>query len=83
MAGKKIRREKPDRSISGRVADTLAAAIRKGDDFIVTFETGDEGQRIMHVMTGKLITPCMLGTLSNRCDLPDQQQSLHMILKQR
>lgn len=81
MAVKKNRRKKPGRPHPETVADELAASLGRGDDFIVTFETGDDGQRLMHVMAGNLITPCMLGTLANRCGLPGQQKCRHMILK--
>ncbi len=62
-------------------AGMLAAALEKGEDFIVTFETVDEGRQ-MHILTGSLITPCMLGTLTNRCEMPGFENSCHRVLKQ-
>ena len=81
MAGKKSRK-KPEKGPDELLADTFTAALKKQEDFIVTFETGDDGKRIMHIMSGKLITSCMLGTLSNRCELPEYEGSLHKVLRQ-
>jgi hypothetical protein len=86
MAGKrkagKTGREKRDLLPSGDLLrQTLSAALLQQEDFIITYETTDEGNRVMHVMTGNLITPCMLGTLSNRCEQPEPGTSRHLVLK--
>jgi hypothetical protein len=49
----------------------LTEAIRDRQDFIITFEPrdGDETKQDVHVMTGKLINPCMLNTLKHRVSL--------------
>jgi len=51
-----------------RLADAipalLASALEKQDDLIVTCETNpDTGRKTLHVMTGKLISGCMLNKL--------------------
>lgn len=80
-AGKK-EREKRDTPPSGPLLkQTLSAALLQQEDFIITYETTDEGNRLMHVMTGPLITPCMLGTLSNRCEQAEPGMSRHLVLK--
>ncbi len=80
-AGKKKQRKKPEAPAGELLTQMLSAVLKMQEDFIVTFETSDEGNRLMHVMTGRLITPCMLGTLTNRCGLPEQEGSTHTVLK--
>jgi hypothetical protein len=54
--------------------DVLASALANEDDFIVTYETHpDEGKQDIHILRGKLITPCMLGTLKNRVNLQQDE----------
>ena len=79
MAGKKKSRSKPHKPFRETLTDALTAAFENRDDFIVVFETVlDEEQRV-HVMTGRLISPCMLGTLTNRCELQQDEGSRHEI----
>jgi hypothetical protein len=82
MAAKKKQRKRPEAPTGEMLMQTLSAALKKQEDFIVTFETTDEGNRCIHTLTGRLITPCMLGTLSNRCQLPEQEGSTHTMLEQ-
>ncbi len=79
MAGKKKRRSKPQKPLRETCTDAFTAALKNHDDFIVAFETvSDEKQRV-HVMTGKLISPCMLGSLTNRCEIQADEGSRHEI----
>jgi hypothetical protein len=56
--------------------DVLASALANEEDFIVTFETHpDEGKQDIHILRGKLITPCMLGTLKNRVNIQQDEGS--------
>jgi hypothetical protein len=80
-AGKKSRKKPDTPPSSDLLMQTLSDALLEQEDFIITFETTDEGDCVMHVMTGELITPCMLGTLSNRCELPEQERNRHQVLK--
>jgi len=81
MSGKKKRRKEPGLPPAKLAAEMLPGAISRRQDFLLTFETGDEGKRSMHIMTGNLITPCMLGTLSNRCEQPDHENCCHLVLR--
>lgn len=81
MAGKKRPVGVPEKAPADILAEALKNALSKRDDFVITFETDDEGNCALHVMTGKLITPCMLGTLSNRCELQEDEGSRHTILR--
>jgi len=82
MAGTKKSRKKPAGVLEETLRDALITAYKQQDDFILTYEISNEEDRIVHVMTGRLITPCMLGTLSNRCELSEQEGSRHTVLKQ-
>jgi hypothetical protein len=82
MAGAKKKQKKPPKVPDREtLMQVLAASLEKQDDLIITYEVRDSGTQVMHVMAGKLITPCMLGTLTNRCDLPDQEGSTHLVLE--
>ncbi len=71
--------KKEKKSIFELLQDMLASALANQDDFIVTYETNpDTGRRVLHVLRGKLITPCMLGTLKNRVELQQEEGSTIM-----
>ena len=56
--------------------EMLISALSRNDDFIITVETHpDKRKRYLHVLQGKLITPCMLGTLKNRVELQQEDGS--------
>jgi hypothetical protein len=69
MAPGKKRQRKPEDKHPRTIPELLDAALKNQDDFVLTHETESDGRRIIHVMSGKLITPCMLGTLQNRAEL--------------
>ncbi|MDD1699490.1 MAG: hypothetical protein LUQ04_01715 [Methanoregula sp.] len=75
MAPKVQQRKKKERkSIIELLPDMLASALTNQDDFIITYETNpDTGKQVIHVLRGKLITPCMLGTLKNRVELQKEE----------
>ena len=60
----------------------LSLALINQDDFIITYETNpnDEDRKDIHVLTGKLISPCMLGTLKNRVDLQESEGSKRLTM---
>jgi len=69
MAAKKRPEKKPG-PIKNLLPGLLASALEQEQDFIVTCETDEEtGTKRIHVMTGKLISPCMLGTLKNKVEI--------------
>ena len=70
------RRKNKRKSIIELLPDMLTSALSNNDDFIITFETNpDDGKCDLHVLRGKLITPCMLGTLKNRVELQHDEGS--------
>jgi len=78
----KKRAKKENKSIIELLPEMLTSALSGNDDFIVTFETHtDEGKRYLHVLQGKLITPCMLGTLKNRVEIQKEEGSTIMTIQ--
>jgi len=62
----------------------LASALANQDDFILTYEINpDDTTCRLHVLRGKLITPCMLGTLKNRVELLHDEGSTIMTQRWR
>jgi len=53
------------------MSEMLTISLRQRKDFIITFEPVDNGKPNcqIHVMTGRLINPCMLNTLKHRVSL--------------
>ena len=77
----KQHREKERESFIELLPEMLTSALSMNDDFIVTFETHpDKGNQDLHVLRGKLITPCMLGTLKNRVEIQQEEGSTMMTL---
>jgi hypothetical protein len=77
----KKRRKVKKISLNELLPDMLASAIANEDDFIVTYETHpDDGKQDIHILRGKLITPCMLGTLKNRVEIQQEEGSTIMTL---
>jgi hypothetical protein len=79
MAQKKKRPQKtkkPEKPLPETLSEVLASALTRQDDVILTYELNtDEDTWKIHVMTGKLISPCMLGTLKNRVELQEKEGS--------
>jgi hypothetical protein len=70
----KQQRKKEKKSIVELFPEMLISALSRNDDFIITFEIHpDKKKRYLHVLQGKLITPCMLGTLKNRVELQQEE----------
>ena len=72
----KQQRKRKRNSIIELFQGMLISALSRNDDFIITVETlPDKRKRCIHVLRGKLITPCMLGTLKNRVELQQEEGS--------
>lgn len=63
----------------GTLALLLREAVARHDDFILTFETEEEESPGIQVFSGKLITPCMRGTLRNRARLQEEEGSIFRV----
>ena len=74
-------RKKERESFIELMPEMLTSALSMNDDFIATFETHpDDGKQDLHVLRGKLITPCMMGTLKNRVEIQREEGSTMMTL---
>ena len=82
-AQKKQRQTGSDSQLFDTLTQVLSSALSRQDDFIVTYETevDDEDRKEIHVLTGKLISPCMLGTLKNRVELQECDGSKRLTMR--
>ena len=80
---KKQHRRKTGNQFIETLQKILSSAVMNQDDFIITYETNpdDEDRKDIHVLTGKLISPCMLGTLKNRVDLQENEGSKRLTME--
>ena len=63
------------------IGTLIRDALKDRSDFILAFERDGDEPGKLHAFSGKLITPCMLGTLTNRTELLREEGSLHKILE--
>jgi len=69
MAAAKKRNMRRSPFPQGTIPDLVASALVREDDIIITGETDPEtGRKILHVITGKLVTPCMLNKLKGQVE---------------
>ena len=74
-------KKKERKSIIELFQEMLTSALSRNNDFIITFEAHpNKRKRYLHVLQGKLITPCMLGTLKNRVELQQEAGSTIMTM---
>jgi len=80
MPPAKKSRKKPKPLSPETLARILTTTLSNGQDFIVSFEPrpGDESKRYVHVLTGPLITTCMLGNLQRRASLYEDEGATMM-----
>jgi len=76
-ARKKQKKRGTDPQVTETISQVLSYALKNQEDFVLTYEVNiEDGEREeIHVLTGKLITPCMLGTLKNRVELQESEGS--------
>ncbi|MEN6610289.1 MAG: hypothetical protein ABFC24_05555 [Methanoregulaceae archaeon] len=83
MASRKKKSVTRCRDPAGYRADLLEMldrALESRMDFVVAFEACEPGAPSrMHAMTGRLVTPCMLGTLRNRMELQEDEGAEYRI----
>jgi hypothetical protein len=67
MAPPKKRGGKKNKPLIDTLPELLVRSLAGNDDFILTFERDpDTGKKMVHVFTGKYITPCMLRKLAGQ-----------------
>ena len=82
MEPKKSRRRTTKVKVIETVNKMLDSAIENGDDLILTYETNtDDDKQDLHVLTGKLISPCMLGTLKNKAEIHEEEGSRRVTMR--
>ncbi|MGD1004836.1 MAG: hypothetical protein ABR887_05380 [Methanoregulaceae archaeon] len=83
MKPKNPRRKKIQNQLIEKLTKMLLSALSNQDDFILTYEPTSNGNTDIHVMCGKLITPCMLGTLTNRADMQESEGCEHLKIESK
>lgn len=70
MAEAKSRRRRKDPApLAQLIPAMLDGALARSDDFVVTCETDpDTGARVLHVMSGRFVSPCMLRKLIGQAE---------------
>jgi len=64
MTIRKTRRKNAEKPFHEAVTDLLFSSMANNEDFILTYEVNPTtGKKEIHVMSGKLISPDLLGTL--------------------
>jgi len=82
MGQRKSRRVNTKEQVIAIVTEILSSALDNDDDLILTYETyPDSDKRDLHVLTGKLIFPCMLGTLKNKAVIHEKEGSRRVTMR--
>ena len=82
MEPKKSRRRTTRAQVIETVSAMLGSALDNGDDLILTYEMyPDNNRQDLHVLAGKLISPCMLGTLKNKAEKREEEGSKLVTLR--
>lgn len=69
MAPAKTRREKYRQALAGQLPALLETAVAENRDFILTTETDpDTGKKMLYVLSGNFVTPCMLRKLIGQAE---------------
>lgn len=67
VAAKKRRSTRPD--LTAILPELLASTLAREEDLIITWETDPgSGQKTLHVMTGDLVSACMISRLKTRIE---------------
>jgi hypothetical protein len=69
MPERKTRKKRPVKPVIDLLPELLVRALARHDDFIVTCETDpDTAKKMIHIISGKFITPCMLRKLMGQAE---------------
>ncbi len=69
MPERKSRKRRPVKPVIDILPELLVRALARHDDFIVTCETDpDTGKKMIHLISGKFVTPCMLRKLMGQAE---------------
>jgi hypothetical protein len=75
MPERKTRKKRPEKPVIDLLPELLVRALACHDDFIVTCETDpDTEKNVIHLISGKFVTPCMLRKLLGKAEAqPDER----------
>jgi hypothetical protein len=69
MPERKTRKKRPVKPVIDLLPELLVNALARHDDFIVTCETDPgTGKKMIHIISGKFVTPCMLRKLLGQAE---------------
>ncbi len=69
MPERKTRKKKSVKPVIDLLPELLVKALARHDDFIVTCETDpDTAKTMIHIISGKFVTPCMLRKLMGQAE---------------
>jgi hypothetical protein len=69
MPEKKTRKRRPVKPVIDLLPELLEKALARHDDFIVTCETDPcTAKKMIHIISGKFVTPCMLRKLLGQAE---------------
>jgi hypothetical protein len=69
MPERKTRKKRTVRPVIDLLPELLVKALARHDDFIVTCETDpDTAKKMIHILSGKFVTPCMLRKLQGQAE---------------
>ena len=73
----KTKRKKTVKPVIDLLPELLVKALSRHDDFIVTCETDPETEKKMiHIISGKFVTPCMLRKLMGQAEAQRDEGSM-------
>jgi hypothetical protein len=82
MTIRKTRRKNDEKPFHEAVTDLLFSAMANHEDFVMTYEINPTtGKKEIHVMSGRLISPDMVGILKNHVTEQFEEGSGHHIRK--
>jgi hypothetical protein len=82
MTIRKTRRKNAEKPFHEAVTDLLFSAMANHEDFVLTYEVNSiTGKKEIHVMSGKLISPELVGTLKEHVAQQLDEGSGHHIRK--
>lgn len=76
-------RKRQLRPLTELLPEMLGRAVARNEDFIVTSETDpDTGKTVLHILSGRFVTSCMLRKLIGQVISQREEGALHVSRKQ-
>ncbi|MFA5269548.1 MAG: hypothetical protein WC379_16405 [Methanoregula sp.] len=82
MPERKTRKKRPEKPVIDLLPELLVRALARHDDFIVTCETDpDTEKKMIHLISGKFVTPCMLRKLLGKAEAQQDEGAMRVSRK--